>query len=48
MSAVVGLASVTKVGSRPPSMKPVFQEIAVPRARIAVGYRSFRKIRTGA
>ena len=40
--------SETAVGIIPPIAKPMFQESPVPVARIAVGKRSFRKIRIGA
>ncbi len=40
--------SDTTVGIIPPIAKPMFHESPVPVARIAVGKRSFRKIRIGA
>jgi hypothetical protein len=38
----------TTTGIEPPNAKPIFHEIAVPLARIAVGNRSFKIISSGA
>ncbi len=42
------LDSDTQVGIVPPIAKPRFHDSPVPLARIAVGNRSFRKIKIGA